>query len=189
MQHCQAFRTYASPQRSLDCTFVEAVCAILANPEYFSAYSIGPEWRKQTFAGVPYGYSNPMRVVLREARLVFGDRTTVSLALSLGSGENAIVPNSEHGTTTLTRLLREPNMVANELSHQLSGAAAYLRLNVDKGIDDSQESGWHNLGAIVTHTEVYLEMSMIMAHMDEVSQWIVQRNGDITLGELSRLIY
>lgn len=45
--HCQAFRTYRHRGKGLECTFVEAACAILSSPESFTPVAIGPSSRCQ----------------------------------------------------------------------------------------------------------------------------------------------
>jgi hypothetical protein len=71
--------------------------------------------------------------------------------------------------------MRDYDTVARELSHQLSSAGAYLRQSVDKGLETIQPSNWCSLGSIVSHPNVYLQMSVIAAHIDETSQWLLKR--------------
>lgn len=188
MNHCRAFRTYRSPHGGFDSTFIDAACAILALPEFFSPVTIGRGTVKQVFSGIPYGFNNPTKEVLKEAQLVFGDGKQVSLILSLGSGQQPVMSNSDGHGTLLTRIAHDCDNIARELSYQLSGAGVYLRLNVDKGLEKVKMSDWADLGSIVSSTEVYLQMAPIIAYIDEVSQWISQRVGSITLGQLSALL-
>jgi hypothetical protein len=188
MAHCHPFRTYRACHTDPDCTFVEAACAIMAIPELFSPFAIGPPLREQMFSGIPYGFNNPMREVFKEARLIFGDDKSISLVLSVGSGQQTVLSNSERHATLLTRVTRDCDTVAREFSYQLSSVRAYLRLNVDKGLENIQPSDWHSLGLIVSHANVYLQTSVITTHVDEASQWLRKRTGSVTLGELSALL-
>jgi hypothetical protein len=161
----------------------------MAIPELFPPVAIGPPLREQMFCGIPYGFNNPMREVFKEARLTFGEGRNVSLVLSVGSGQQPAFSSSEKHTTLLTRITRDSDTVARELSNQLCSAGAYLRLNVDKGMEDIKPSDWHRLGSIKSHTDVYLQMSVITTHIEEASQWLLKRVGSVTLGELSMLLH
>jgi hypothetical protein len=176
-------RTYRPRRGNLDCTFVEAACAIIAVPEYFSSIGIGPTLREQHFAGIPCGCYNPTRIVFKEARETFGDKTPVSLVLSLESGQGATLTDIRYHSTRMSNI--RCDTVSRELADQLSGVAAYLRLNVDRGIGSIQFDDWDKLGLIETYTTVYLEMSKIIHDIDQSCQWLLQRNGSITLGQLS----
>ena len=188
MSHCRAFRTYRSPHGGFDSTFVEAACAILAIPEFFSPVAIGRGLIKQRFSGIPYGFNNPMREVLKEAQVIFGDEKNVSLVLSLGSGHKTVISNSDDHSTLLTRISHDCDIVAKELSHQLAGAGAYLRLNVDRGLETVKFSDWDELGSIVSSTEVYLQVAPVTTYIDEAFQWLLYRVGSVTLGQLSALL-
>ena len=188
MSHCRAFRTYRSPHGGFDSTFVEAACAILAIPEFFSPVAIGQGLIKQRFSGIPYGFNNPMQEVLKEAQVIFGDEKNVSLVLSLGSGHKTVISNSDDHSTLLTRISHDCDIVAKELSHQLAGAGAYLRLNVDRGLETVKFSDWDELGSIVSSTEVYLQVAPVTTYIDEAFQWLLYRVGSVTLGQLSALL-
>ena len=129
-----------------------------------------------------------MREVLKEAQVVFGNEKHVSLVLSLGSGQQTVLSNSETHTTLLTRISYDCDTVARELCHQLSGAGAYLRLNVDRGMENIKNSDWNDLGAIISSTEVYLQMAPVTTYIDEAFQWLLRRVGSISLGQLSTLL-
>ncbi|KIM29043.1 hypothetical protein M408DRAFT_127298 [Serendipita vermifera MAFF 305830] len=179
--HCQAFRTYRHRGRGLECTFVEAACAILAAPETFAPVAIGPPSRSQEFVGIPHGYFNPTREVFKEAQRIYGDEKLVSLFLSLGSGQQSSTSSSE---TRLTRITYDYGIVEKDLSHQLGGAAAYLRLNVDKGLEDTGSMQWSNVGPIISHTQLYLQMATITDFIDEAVHRVLGATGSITLGQL-----
>lgn len=149
-----------------------------------SPVPIGPPRREQQFAGVPYGFTKPVREVLKEGRLIFGDKQPVSIVLSLGSGRGVVLSTLDNRGTLFTRMGRDADTVAKELSHQLSGAGVYLRLNVDKGLENTDTSDWCRLGSIISHTEVYLQTNAVTPYIDEAFQWLLQRDGSVTLGQL-----
>jgi hypothetical protein len=187
MDYCQAFRTYRAPRRCFDCTFVDAACATMATPEYFSSVAIGPSLRSQNLAGIPHGFDNPMREILKEAQLIFSENKPVSFVLSLGSGQGARLSDPDRHITRLTRV--HCDGVARDLQYQLGGVGEYLRLNVDRGIETIGLDDWHKLGAIETHTNAYMEMGKITKYIDRTSQWLLKRNGSVTLGQLSTALY
>lgn len=157
----------------------------MATPEYFSYVAIGPRLREQNFAGIPHGFDNPMREVIKEAELAFGEQKPVSFVLSLGSGQKARLSDQDHHVTRLSRICSDG--VARDLQHQLRGFGEYLRLNVDRGMENIELDDWHKLGSIETYTNVYLEISQITNYIDKACQWLLLRDGSVTLSQLSTL--
>ncbi|KIM30293.1 hypothetical protein M408DRAFT_296513 [Serendipita vermifera MAFF 305830] len=192
MDRCHPFRTYSHRGRSLDCTFVAAACATLAIPELFAPVSIGSSSRKKSFIGAPINSNNPTQQVLEEALLQFGDKRSVSLILSLGSGR----PNAfsfellslypQNTGNLLTQIMLGCEKVAKELSLQLSEFPAYIRLNVNKGVEFLEISDWDKLGDIEAHTEVYLQLPKISDGVNDASRALRQRIGSTSLGKLSK---
>jgi len=160
---------------------VEAACAVITDPQRSSPVLIGSRWAKEKFVGIPYGFSNPIREIIKEARSIYGDNTQVSLVLSLGSGQETSLSNRG---TQLTRMTYDHDTVARELSHQLDGFGAYVRLNVDKGVVNGQHSDWHDLGLILSHTNAYLQMNAIVSYIDDIVRCLRYRTGGVTLGQL-----
>jgi hypothetical protein len=189
MDHCHAFRTYRSRHAGApDCIFVDAACAAIADPNTFSPVSIGRKLREKRFCGPPIGFSNPIRAVLKEARLHFGEDTPTSLLLSLGGGQST--PLSLHPSVVLphgrlefmARAVQDCERTANEISQHLSEVDAYLRLDVDKGLNDLKISDWHRLGAIESHTDVYIQS--ISDKIDKALHLLQSTSGKFTLGNL-----
>jgi hypothetical protein len=158
----------------------------MATPDYFSSVVLGPRLRQQYFAGIPHGFDNPMREILKEAKLVYGEKKLVSLILSLGAGQRARHSSPDHHITRRSRIHYDG--VARDLQDQLNGIGEYLRLNVDKGLERLELDNWHELGSIETHTDVYLGMNQIAGYIDRTAQWLTTRNGSVTLGQLSALL-
>jgi hypothetical protein len=154
----------------------------MAMPEYFSSVAIGPRLRKQDFAGIPHGFDNPMREVLKEAQLIFRENNVVPLVLSLGSGQRPRLSDLNHHVTRLSHI--HSDGVERDLQHQLRGLGAYLRLNVDRGMENIELNDWHKLGSIETYTNIYLEMNQIINYVDQAVQWLLEPNGSVTLGQL-----
>jgi hypothetical protein len=191
MDYCHAFRTYQSRHAGApDCSFVDAACAAIADPETFSPVSIGRTLREKRFCGPPIGSSNPIRAVIKEARQQFGEDRPISLLLSLGGGQST--PLSLQSSLTLphgrlefmARAVQDCERTANEMSHHLSEVDAYLRLDVDKGLNGLQLSDWHRLGAIESHTDVYTQSFAISKRIDKALDLLQSSSGNFTLGNL-----
>jgi hypothetical protein len=107
--------------------------------------------------------------------------------LSLGSGQRA--PLSDLDRHVTRQSLIHCDGVARELQHQLRGFGEYLRLNVDKGMETIELDGWHKLGSIESYTDVYLEMNQVTGYIDRAVPWLLKRNGSVTLGQMSTILY
>ena len=190
MGYCHAFRTYRSRHPGApDCSFVDAACAAIADPNTFFPVSIGQIPREKRFCGPPIGSSNPIRAVIKEARLQFGDDAPLSLFLSLGAGQST--PISLQSSLTLpngrlefmARAVQDCERTANEISQHLSDVDAYLRLDVDKGLNDLKLD-WHRLGAIESHTDVYVQSFPISDKIDKALGLLQSTSGNFNLGNL-----
>jgi hypothetical protein len=142
------------------------------------------------FVGNPFGFNNPVRQILEEALSVFGHEKQVSLILSLGTGRPAVLSrplNMDSILNVLTFMVLESEKVSGELSAQLSCVKAYLRLNVDQGMENVKMTDWHEseLGSIMTHTDAYLDAPVIKSHINTSSKLLQERTGSISLGQLS----
>jgi hypothetical protein len=194
MGYCHAFRTYRSRHAAArGCSFVDAACAAIADLDTFSPVSIGQKGREEQFCGTPMGSSNPIRAVITEARQQFGEDAPLSLLLSLGAGQSA--PLSLQSSLTLphgrlefmARAVQDCERTANEISQHLSDVDAYLRLDVDKGLNDLKISDWHRLGAIKSHTEVYNQSFPISDKINKALSLLQSISGNFTLGNLGAI--
>ena len=142
------------------------------------------------FVGNPFGFNNPVRQVLEEALTIFGDEQQVSLVLSLGTGRPAVLsrpPNLDSIGNVLTCMVLDSERVSRELSAQLCRVKAYLRLNVDQGMENVKMADWDEseLGSIMTHTDAYLGAPAIKSYISTSSKLLQERTGSISLGQLS----
>jgi hypothetical protein len=139
------------------------------------------------------GFSNPIRAVIKEAHQVFGEDRPISLLLSLGAGQSA--PLSLQSPLTfsygrlefMARAVQECERTANEISQHLSDVDAYLRLDVDKGLNDLKISDWHRLGAIESHTNVYIQSFPISIKIDKALDLLQSTSENITLRDLGAI--
>jgi hypothetical protein len=191
INHPQAFRTYSARGSSLKPTIVEAVCATMAVPSFFLPVKIGPRLRQQSFIGGAHGANNPTRELLKEASAVFGPNRRMAQVLSIGSGfPHVISTESSVDGESAHRLLKEIaadcEMVAQELATRLYTIDAYLRLNVDRGMELVTMTDWNELGAIESHTAAYIVTAIITGALDTSVQHLQERSGVLTLGQISK---
>jgi hypothetical protein len=162
----------------------------MAAPPYFSPVKFGqPRWQ-QTFIGGPRGANNPTRELLKEASAIFGEDKLVGQIVSLGSGRSHVY-SVERNTDTegVDRFIQEMaadcDAVAKELSTRLCDLNAYLRLNVDRGMENLVMNEWDDLGPIETHTSAYIESTEISKALDASLRRLQGGAGTVTLGEIS----
>lgn len=189
---CQAFRTYRSSQATIDCSLLDALCASMAIPSICDPVQIGNRPRQQTFIGGATGFNNPTRKIIAEATSAFRSETRLALLLSLGSGRPGIfslnmptIDATSRFESLLSRTALDCETVARSLADQLLEVDAYVRLNVDQGLEDLKVDDWSDLGTIEAHTRAYLDDTLVNKAVSEGSQKLVNRVGALTLGQLS----
>ena len=151
---------------------------------------IGPPLREQAFVGGALGTNNPTRELLKEAISIFGKDKRVAQILSLGSGLPRLLSvegstNSEAISLLIENMASDCEMVARELSTRLFGVHAYLRLNVERGMEAVTMSDWTSLGAIESFTCSYLEEPTIADLLNASLRRLQERVGTVTLGQIS----
>jgi hypothetical protein len=162
----------------------------MAVPSHFSPFKIGPRLRQQSFVGGALGANNPTRELLKEASAVFGPNRRVAQVLSIGSGlPRVLSTESPADGEGVHRLLKEMatdcEMVAQELSTRLYTIDAYLRLNVDRGMELVAMTDWNELGSIESHTAAYVATATIAGALDISVRHLQERTGALTLEQIS----
>jgi hypothetical protein len=191
VSNCEIFRTYRSPQSSINCTLIDALCASLAILPLFDPVPIGPRLRERRFIGGSLGFYNPTREMLKEAKVAFGHEQRVALILSLGSGVPSIVSldSSFPPFCDMESLVKyigtDCERVAREMGTQLISLDAYVRLNVSQGLEDVRFDDWSCIGLVEGYIKTYLEAASVTRAVDLVSEKIMGRIGSITVGQLS----
>ncbi|KIM22787.1 hypothetical protein M408DRAFT_332742 [Serendipita vermifera MAFF 305830] len=187
--HPHAFRTYSSRGSTLNPTIIEALCATTAIQSYFLPVEMGPRRVRESFIGGALGANNPTRLLLEEADKVFGKNRRIAQILSLGCGLSRVQSVNASDRVDIDRLLKEVmrdcDTVANELSTRLFNVDAYLRLNVNRGMEFLEMKDWNTLGAVGTHTATYLATPCISESIDNSLRGLRERVGSVTLGQLS----
>ncbi|KIM20670.1 hypothetical protein M408DRAFT_47217, partial [Serendipita vermifera MAFF 305830] len=170
LSHPVIFRTYSRRGSNTNLTIVEAICSTLATPSTFAPVVVGKRPRQQKYVGGVLRANNPTRELLKEAGNIFGEDTCIAQVLSLGTGRPQVFRLSNSIPSGVSRVLEELTLdcegVAADLSAQLSGVEAYLRLNVDRGMERLGMHEWDDLGPIETHTSAYMNDPTIQAYVE-----------------------
>jgi hypothetical protein len=190
LNHPIVLRNYKPRASSLNPTIVDAICATMATPSYFSPKKVGPRGRQQTFIGGPRGAHNPTRELLKEASAVFGKERMVQQIISLGCGCSHVSSveknaDTESNSRSAREMVADCETVAKELSTRFCDMDAYLRLDVDKGMENLFMNEWDDLGPIETHTSAYIGMVEISETLEASLRRLRGGSGAVTLGEIS----
>jgi hypothetical protein len=166
----------------------------MATPSYFSAKKIGPRGREQSFIGGPRGAHNPTRELLKEASAIFGKEKLVLQIISLGCGRSRVssmekTTDTEGSSQSAQEVVVDCETVANELSTRLCEIDVYLRLDVERGMENLVMSQWDNLGSIGTHTSAYVATAEISETLEASLRRLQGGTGTIKLGEISAYPY
>jgi hypothetical protein len=164
----------------------------MATPVYFSPVKIGPHGRQQTFVGGPLGANNPTRELLKEASALFGKQKLVSQIISVGCGRSHVssmemYPNTEAVCRVVQEMAADCEMVDKDLSTRFCDMDAYLRLNVDRGMENLAMNQWDDVGPIGTHTSAYAETVAISEAVEASLKRLHGSTGTITLSQISKL--
>jgi predicted acylesterase/phospholipase RssA len=185
------FRTYSSRETHQNCTIWETARATSAAPTFFKRIEIG---RKQPYIDGGLGCNNPSRLVLDEAKRIFGSRQ-IGLLLSIGTGMAWVTNIKKSGI--FQRIV--PTDVINALKAIASDCEAthesmvdlfenfpntYFRLNVDQGMQNIKYSEWEKLSNVEAHTMQYLNRKEVNAKLNSLVNGIRVPKGQIRIEQL-----
>ncbi|KIM19853.1 hypothetical protein M408DRAFT_334240 [Serendipita vermifera MAFF 305830] len=160
-------------------------------PSYFLPTKIGPPRRQQSFVGGVLGSNNPTRLLLDEASKIYGKDRRVAQIISLGCGLPRVLSVDSSDNESVDKLLKEVaadcEVVANELSTRLFNIDAYLRLNVNRGMETIKMQEWHDLGTIEGHTASHLALTAVSEALDSSLRCLVGRVGTVSLAQFNHI--
>ncbi|KIM21446.1 hypothetical protein M408DRAFT_333464 [Serendipita vermifera MAFF 305830] len=189
LSHSVTFRTYPRCGLNTNLAIVDAICSTLACPSVFAPVIVRNGPRQQKYVGGVHGANNPTRELLKEAGSIFGEDIHVAQILSIGAGRPRVSHLDQATLAGVNRVLEALAMdcegVAVELSTRLSGVEAYLRLNVDRGMESAGMHDWDDLGSIETHTSAYMDNPTIQEYIEASLQRLHGRVGLVTLREIN----
>ncbi|PVF92027.1 FabD/lysophospholipase-like protein, partial [Serendipita vermifera] len=187
----QWLSTYPSRQSHIECSVVEALSASIAIPTLFDPVSIGLDFAALELSGAHLAFNNPTREILQEAQRVYGDERQLSVILSLGSGKSKDPSLGKSNQTNaidglLKRLIGNSEATERDLAYQLYDVGAYIRLNVDHGLECIQLHEWSQLSLALAQSQDYLASSSITKLVDNFISGLIERQGLMTLNQLTR---
>lgn len=191
-------RTYKAPgQLPFPCTIIEAARATTAAPTFFKRAVITIDGIEQTYMDGGLAQNNPSDVVLQEADLVFPGRRMACI-VSIGTGQ---LPINE---------ITEPNFIKRLIPIDVAKALAniatdteekhedlqrrfrqrqeiYHRFNVDQGLQNVTLDEWNKLGAVKSHTQVYLGSEAVKSKLKEAVKVLVDQRPALGVGQASEV--
>ena len=186
-------RTYQSHDVHPGCKIWEAAQATSATPTLFKRIEIGDE---QPFTGGGLGCNNPTRLLLDEAKGLFGARQ-IGCLVSIGAGQGEIISNKKPGVSQRippTDVIDALNEIASdcEATHEAmfrlfaNTPNTYFRLNVEHGMQKIQPSEREKLANIEAHTTEYMKKIEVDEKLAFLVNAIRIRREKSTIEQLSK---
>lgn len=186
------FRTYPSREIHVDCKIWEAARATSAAPTFFKRIEIG---RGQPYIDGGLGRNNPSRLVLDEAKGVFGTRP-IGCLVSIGTGQGKIISVKKPGIfqrmvpTGVIDALKEIVTDCEATHETMLGLFAnspntYFRLNVEHGMQEIQLSEWERLSKVEAHTIQYMKKKEVDEKLALLVNVIRVPRAQLTIEQLS----
>ena len=187
------FRSYQSNEIHLDCKIWEAARATSAAPTFFKRIMIG---RDQPFIDGGLGRNNPSRLLLDEAKDLFGTRE-IGCLLSIGTGQAEVISIRNPGIFQRMVVPRDVmdalKAIATdcETTHETMSSLfanspnVYFRLNVEQGMQGIQFSEWEKLGNVEAHTTQYMKRKEVGEKLGLLVNAIRLARGQLTIEQLS----
>ncbi len=151
------FKTYDKSTGLKDCKIWEVVRATSAATTFFK--SIKCVLDEIEFIDAGFGYNNPCRVLLEEAKRQFPDAQEFEI-LSIGAGLGDVVTIKNSRVSILEALkdmASNSDRVAREMDDLFEeGSDMYFRFNVERGLEDVTLSDWEKTSRIAAHTHNYI---------------------------------
>jgi patatin-like phospholipase/acyl hydrolase len=150
------FRTYDTSRPLEGCTIWEVARATSAATTFFKPICVGRDGVEFIDAG--FGYNNPCEVLIEEAGRRFPGRDDMQI-ISIGTGLGDVVSISDTRRSILSALKKmatTSSKVAARLDDRFGGDGCYVRLNVERGLEDTTLSDWKKASSISAHTHNYL---------------------------------
>jgi predicted acylesterase/phospholipase RssA len=175
------FRTYPHGGLRRNLSIIDAICATIAIPSFFSPVIIGDDITGQSFVGGAVVATNPTSKLVIEAGITFQKDISTFQVLSLGHGTPKVLSVDELTTTQgFNRPLEDSEVEFRARVDE------YLRLGVISGMEDVSMDKWGVLGVIRSHTDVYLETFDVREKLDGFLRRLYKTN-DITLEKIGGL--
>lgn len=182
----QAIRSYKiRSEPNLPFTILQAARATMASPDLFSSIHVGNELYGSELVGY---FNNPVKLVLKEAGVLFSSTDKVAGIVSVGVGKRKIVglpqnPQPGDRVTILKKIAEDCERAHQEMATRYSKSGAYHRMNVEQGLQDIEDES-EKLQSIERLTFNYLKGEV--KQLRNVARTFVRRTGGPLLGDLSK---
>jgi hypothetical protein len=173
---------------------MDALSASMALPILFDPVEVGPEYAAEEFCGGGYGFNNPTRELLKEVQSVYGGERQVAVIVSIGSGrpKSLSLEGSNQESGVMEELLRKLTlnceMIEKDVSYQLNDVGAYMRLNVDQGLEDVRMHDWNQLGKVMSHTKQYLQSTSVTKLLGTITEFVLEKQGIMSLNQICEFL-
>jgi hypothetical protein len=186
------FRTYQSRETHTGCKIWEAARATSAAPTFFKRIEIG---RNQPFIDGGLGCNNPSRVLLDEAKVVFGARQ-IGCLVSVGTGQPETISIKKPGIFQQIipkDVIDALKAIATdcEATHEMmlglfaNTPNTYFRLNVEQGMQGIQLAEWEKGGNVEAHTAQYMKRKEVGNMLDLLVKAVSVPRAQLTIEQLS----
>lgn len=177
-------------QPSSTISIVDAVLATCTSKPDFAPAAFGSGYNRKEYVGAGLGANNPVRHVIAEAQSHFGGEPSISLLLSLGSGNPGIISliqngNSDDVNRVALEMMSDCEQKAQEVRQQIGPTGIYFRFSVEQGMQRDIHTLAEELGWISAQTESYLGTQETIEKVDKCVERMRSRSGDVTLNQLS----
>lgn len=199
MAYPRRFRTYDVRSNSnMNCKIWQAVRATMATPTIFKSISIGEEDQiPERFIDGGLKGNNPVKEVMDESRLVFGDDRLLGVLVNLGAGYSGTIGLSTPDTfqrvlptdllITLKNLAVDCESTAEEVKHHWKNIPdRYFRFSVTHGTEGISLEEWKKMEDVQAHTKSYLRRSEVSDAIDSLVERLcgsTSATSKFTLGE------
>jgi Patatin-like phospholipase len=186
------FRTYQSCETHTGCKIWEAARATSAAPTFFKRIEIG---RGQPFIDGGLGRNNPSRVLLEEAKVLFGSRR-IGCLVSFGTGQPETISIKKPGVfqqiipkdvIDVLKAIATDCEATHETMLRLFANTpdTYFRLNVEQGMQGIQLVEWEKGENVEAHTALYMRKKEVGDILDLLVREIRVPRAQLTIEQLS----
>jgi len=187
------FRSYEFREPHSNCKIWEAARATSAAPTFFKHIEIG---RAQPYIDGGLGRNNPSRVVLDEAKALFGARH-IGCLVSIGTGYAETISIKKPRRfwqivpTDIFDTLKAITTDCEATHEAMLGLFAklpttYFRFNVEHGVQGIKLSEWDRLGNVEAHTSHYLRRKEVEEKLALLVDVINFPRAQLTIEQLSK---
>ncbi|KAG9053914.1 hypothetical protein FS842_006778 [Serendipita sp. 407] len=143
MSYCQLIRSYRSRSApGPEYTITQVALASIASPDAYAPVLVGKGPKEAILSSALMGYANPVKQLLKEAHLHFGE-AEVGTLLSLGTGkiENSKPIDTENRMQAMARQVTlDAQRSHEEVYERLKETGIYFRLNESAHMDEGAVS-------------------------------------------------